>query len=129
MRNLAKILPVLLVSLSIMLVPLPAAAWNPLSNAPCNKDTASSAVCTGKNSTANPLYGPNSTIVTVTQFIGMIAGIAAVIMLIIGAMRYVLAGGDAKDIASAKNTIIYALVGLAVIVSATAIITFVVSQL
>jgi hypothetical protein len=55
----------------------------------------------------------------------VIIGIAAVIMIIIGGATYVLAAGDSAKINTAKNTIIYALVGLVVAASAALIIRFI----
>ncbi len=49
----------------------------------------------------------------------------AVIMLIIGGLRYTLSGGDPKATEGAKNTILYALIGVVVAVVATAIVKFV----
>lgn len=55
-------------------------------------------------------------------------GIVAVIVIIIGAFKYVTSAGDAASIASAKNTILYAVVGLIVAILAYAIVHFVTSN-
>ena len=55
-----------------------------------------------------------------------ITGIAAVIMIVIGGMRYVLSGGDSSATKGAKDTILYAVVGLIVAIIAFAIVNFVV---
>ena len=57
-----------------------------------------------------------------------IVGIAAVIVIIVGGLRYVLSGGDPKNTAAAKDTIMYAAIGLAVSVLAYGIVNFVLSQ-
>ena len=49
-------------------------------------------------------------------------------MLIIGGIRYVISQGDAKQIESAKNTILYAVIGIIVALLAYAIVTFVVNS-
>jgi hypothetical protein len=54
-----------------------------------------------------------------------IVGAISVIMIIVGALRYVLSAGDGKNTAAAKDTILYAIVGLVIALSAYAIITFV----
>ena len=54
-----------------------------------------------------------------------IVGAVAVIMIIIGGLRYVLANGDAKAAAEAKNTIMYAVIGVVVAIAAYAIVSFV----
>lgn len=57
-----------------------------------------------------------------------IVGIAAVIVIIVGGLRYVLSGGDPKNTAAAKDTIMYAAIGLAVSLLAYGIVNFVLSQ-
>lgn len=52
-------------------------------------------------------------------------GAIAVLIITIAALQYVLSGGDSAKIAKAKDTIIYALVGLVVAVAAYAIVRFV----
>lgn len=58
-----------------------------------------------------------------------IIGVVAVIMIIIGGFRYVVSGGDQSSITGAKNTILYAVIGLIVAALAFAIVNFVVSNL
>lgn len=56
-------------------------------------------------------------------------GAIAVIMIIIGGIRYTTSNGDSNGIQSAKNTILYAVAGLVVAILAYAIVNFVVSNL
>ncbi|HEU0266262.1 MAG TPA: TrbC/VirB2 family protein, partial [Candidatus Saccharimonadaceae bacterium] len=56
-------------------------------------------------------------------------GIISVIMVVIGGLRYTLSGGDSSGLNSAKNTILYAIVGLVVAVMAYAIVNFVIGKL
>ncbi len=53
----------------------------------------------------------------------------SVIMVIIGALRYVLSGGDSAGVKSAKDTILYALIGVGVAIVAYAIVNFVVNAI
>ncbi len=55
-------------------------------------------------------------------------GAVSVIMIIIGGFRYVVSQGDSSNVTSAKNTILYAVIGLAVAIFAWAIVNFVVTQ-
>lgn len=104
-------------------------AKDPFGGIDCAK-APNSAVCSGKsNSTANPLTGPNGIIRKATVLVARIAGVAAVIIIMIGGFMYITANGDSGKITEAKNTIIYASVGLIVIVSAQTIIIFVLSKL
>ena len=56
------------------------------------------------------LFGDNGVFKQVTNTILYIVGIIAVIMLIIGGIRYVTSGGDAKKVTDAKNTVLYAII-------------------
>lgn len=56
----------------------------------------------------------------------VISGIIAVLMVIIGGLRYTLSGGDSAGLKSAKDTIMYALIGLAIVLLAFAIVSYVV---
>ena len=57
------------------------------------------------------------------------AGIVAIIMIIIGGVRYTTSNGDSSQIQSAKNTIMYAVIGLAVVIMAAAITNFVITSI
>jgi hypothetical protein len=54
-----------------------------------------------------------------------VIGAVAVIMIIVGGLRYVLSNGDAKAAAAGKDTILYAVVGLVFAVASYAIVNFV----
>lgn len=57
-----------------------------------------------------------------------ILGAIAVLMIIIGGIRYVVSGGDSGAVTGAKNTIFYAVIGLVVAMLAYAIVNFVVTS-
>lgn len=65
------------------------------------------------------------TVKAVVEILSIVVGIAAVIMIIISGLKYVTSGGDSGSIASAKNTLIYAIIGLAVAASAQLFVRFV----
>ena len=56
-------------------------------------------------------------------------GAISVIMLIIGGLRYVLSSGNASAVEGAKNTILYALIGIVVAALSFAMVRFVVDKL
>lgn len=58
-----------------------------------------------------------------------IAGAIAVLMIVINGLQFVISAGDPQKAARARSGIIYALVGLAVAISAEAIVAFVVGKL
>ena len=49
-------------------------------------------------------------------------------MIVIGGMRYVLSGGDSNQITAAKNTILYAIIGIVVAILAYAAVNFVIGS-
>ena len=60
--------------------------------------------------------------------IGIVAAVS-VLFIVVSGLRFVLSAGDPQETAKARNTIVYALVGLVVAVAAEAIVTFVVDRL
>ena len=62
---------------------------------------------------------------TVINVLSFLVGGISVIMIIVGGFRYLISGGDSNAIASAKNTIIYAIVGLMIALLAQALVRFV----
>lgn len=54
-----------------------------------------------------------------------IIGAVSVIMILVGALRYVLSGGNPQSTKEAKDTILYAVVGLIIALSAYAIVNYV----
>jgi hypothetical protein len=62
---------------------------------------------------------------TVVNVLLFVVGAISVIMLIIGGIRYTISGGDSGNVTAAKNTIMYALIGLVVAFLAFAIVNWV----
>src|SRR5688572_20115136 len=89
---------------------------------------ANCAAPTSAGATQN-LFGPDGIFVTVTNILIFIIGAIAVIMLIIGGIRYVLSQGDQSAVTSAKNTILYAIIGIVVAMLAYGAVNFVTAQL
>ena len=58
-----------------------------------------------------------------------IIGAVAVIMIIIGGIRYVTSNGDQAHVKAAKDTIMYAVIGLIVAILAYSIVAFVTSNI
>ncbi len=64
-------------------------------------------------------------IANIANILVFVVGSVSVIMIIIGGLRYVLSQGDTGAVGKAKNTILYAVVGVVVSIVAYAIIQFV----
>ena len=65
---------------------------------------------------------------TITNVMLFLIGAISVIMLIIGGIRYVVSGGDSTAVQNAKNTILYAIVGVVVAILAYAVVNFVIGE-
>lgn len=72
-----------------------------------------------------PTFGIIEIVQAAIKFILVVAFIAAFIMLLIGGIRWILAGGDEKAVSGARNTITAALIGLVVVLLSFAIIKLV----
>ena len=79
----------------------------------------------GTSSTPNSL---SSVLTTVTNIRLFLMGAISVIMIIVGGIRYATSQGDQTQMQSAKNTILYAVIGVVVSIAAYAIVSFVVTQ-
>ena len=67
-------------------------------------------------------------ITTVINIFSLVVGVVSVIMIIIGGLKYITSGGDSGNVTGAKNTILYAVVGLVVVALAQIIVQFVLTQ-
>lgn len=81
----------------------------------------------GEEQPAN-LFGAGGVFQTITNVLLFIIGAVSVIMLIIGGVRYTVSQGDSAAVTSAKNTILYAIIGLIVAILAYAVVNFVIVQ-
>ncbi len=83
---------------------------------------------TGVPVTGTPEVRINSTITKIINYLSLVGGILAVIFLIVGGYKYITSGGDANKTSSAKSTIVYALIGLVVVVLAQVVVRFVLNR-
>jgi len=80
------------------------------------------------NNGTNPLTGPTGILSRVTSIISTLSGIAAILLIIISGFMYVTANGDSSKLSTARTTIIYAIVGLIIVLLAQTIIIFVINK-
>lgn len=64
---------------------------------------------------------------TVVNIFSYVVGAIAIIMIIYGGFRYITSGGSSEGVGTAKNTLIYAIVGLVIVALAQIIVRFVLS--
>ena len=67
----------------------------------------------------------NDTIAQIVNILSVVVGIVAVVMMIVGGFRYVTSAGNDQAVKSARNTILYALIGLVIVALAQIIVKFV----
>jgi cytochrome bd-type quinol oxidase subunit 2 len=67
----------------------------------------------------------NTLLTQIVNIFSAVVGVVAVVMIIVGGLRYITSGGDSGKVGTAKNTLIYAIIGLVVVALAQVIVHFV----
>ncbi|MBR2839980.1 hypothetical protein IKE82_01460 [Candidatus Saccharibacteria bacterium] len=119
-KYLKLVLPVLLIAVVAAVMLMPSVSALTL------REGAEAARC---DDCPADLFGDTGVFKQVTNTVLYIVGIVAVIMLIIGGIRYVISGGDSKKVTDAKNTVLYAIIGLVICFFSYAIVNFVITSL
>lgn len=117
-----KFLTILSVTAVVFLTPLV------LTTAPVSADAKTQineGVGSVNDGNQTDLSGFITNIINIMLFL---AGAVAVLMIIIGGIRFVTSGGDAGSVKSAKDTVLYSVIGLIVVILAYAIVSFVVEN-
>lgn len=70
----------------------------------------------------------NSILQWAVNIFSAIVGVIAVIMIIVGGLKYITSGGDSSKVGSAKNTLLYAIIGLIIVALAQVIVHFVIAR-
>ena len=113
--------------LIMLLIPVSVSASSPFQNATKQACEGLNAVTDGCDKTAASDRA-DSTIKTVINILSLIVGFVSVVMVIIGGFKYVVSNGDSNGISSAKNTIIYAIVGLIIVALAQVLVQLAVAK-
>jgi len=88
----------------------------------------SSGACTPDTSAADGNTDLSNTFKFIINVFSVIVGVVAVIMIIWGGFKYITSGGDSNKVSGAKNTIIYAIIGLIVVALSQFIVQFVLAK-
>lgn len=125
-------------SLFIMAAPLAMSAT--VSAASIDQNSINGNLCAGSNGDlsgnannsncagSEPQNRVSHLITVIINIISAVVGIIAVIMIIVAGLRYVTSGGKEEGVKNAKNTILYAIIGLVVVALAQLIVHFVLNQ-
>jgi len=89
--------------------------------------TGSGNTCTAGND-AGGAQKIQDIVTLIVNIFSVVVGIVAVIMIVVGGFKYITSGGDSGNITSAKNTIVYAIIGLVVVALAQFIVKFVLNK-
>lgn len=131
-----KILTISFVSIFAFLLPSVALSANFVANAQADIDKS---LCAGTSLEA-PVGGAtpdctvnkqessekvNEIVALVINIFSWIVGVVAVIMIIYGGFQYITAAGNESKVSGAKNTILYALIGLVIVALSQIIVKFV----
>lgn len=104
----------------VALVPAVGAACDP------SAGVAGGVECSNTGNTPETLFGGEDSIFTIViNVLLFVIGAISVVMLIIGGIRYTVSAGDSNSVTGAKNTILYAIVGLIIAFLAFAIVNWV----
>ncbi|MCA9330368.1 hypothetical protein KDA11_06975 [Candidatus Saccharibacteria bacterium] len=98
----------------------------------CNQSgSEKSSVCSdsAKAKDTNVIFGKDGVVTKGVQLFIIIVGVIAVFMILINAMRMILSGGDPNGINSARNGLLYAVIGVVIVLVAQAIVSFILKRL
>jgi hypothetical protein len=102
----------------------------------CKNDPGATPFCTGDQTPANTNNGCESTakqslsdqIQRIINILSVVVGVVAIVIILVSSIRFLTAGGDSAKAASARNSLIYAIIGIAVMTLAQTIIHIVKSK-
>jgi cytochrome bd-type quinol oxidase subunit 2 len=89
-----------------------------------NNGTGATADCSAADQTSKV----NNIISTVLNVFSVLVGIIAVVMIIYAGFKYISSGGKEESVKTAKNTILYAIIGLVIVALAQLIVKFVLEK-
>ena len=116
--------------LGLLFLPQTAEAVNIIDPSICaenpNRDPA---ICSVETPDDNALVGPDGLITRVSQWLVYISGALAVVLIIIAGFMFIFSQGNPQSAGRARSTVLYAIIGLVVVVIGQAIVTFVLNRL
>lgn len=131
-KTLLTLLSALLLVGVLGLLPLgkAGAATDPFADACASNTTKTqdSALCNTDGST-NPVSGNDGVIAKAINIFSFLTGAASMIMIVIGGIKYMTAGGESSKVASAKSTITYALIGIVIFLLSRGILAYVINRI
>lgn len=132
----------LLCALVFLSVPLAVGAQTPAAPSPLNSASPdiTNSLCAGvnlkldSNCTTGGISDQEAQdridriIKTIINLFSLVVGVVSVIMIIVGGLKYITSGGDSSSVTGAKNTILYAIIGLVIVALSQVIVRFILSR-
>lgn len=134
MKNLIQKLKISAIALTLLIVPLFVLSGVVSADSPdiqgslCQGGDKAQLADSGSCSGVEGESSLNDLITNIVNILSLIVGVVAVVMIIIGGFRYITSGGDSGNVSGAKNTILYAIIGLVIVALAQFIVRFVLSK-
>jgi hypothetical protein len=76
----------------------------------------------GEGTTSNPIV---EILKVVLEILSIVVGIASVVGVILGGIKFITSNGEPSSVKSARDTVLYSLIGAVVVIFAQAIVAFV----
>ncbi len=77
----------------------------------------------------DPITGPHGVLTKATNLLAFIVGIVSVFVIIIGGIKMITSSGDPSGVTSARNTILYALIAIGIVLVARTAVQFILSKI
>jgi hypothetical protein len=118
----------------VIMLAVVASLLTPLALSPAYASADAFSSSEAKNQACSGINGCTSSqsldkvIKAVLNILSAVAGVAAVIMIMISGFKYITSGGDGGKVSSAKTTLVYAIIGIIVVAMSQFIAQFVISK-
>jgi hypothetical protein len=122
---------VLIITLLVFSLAGPAVVPAGIVQAACNDTTSKKEVVEALGQASRNACSDNGVsnlVHTIVSILSYVVGVVAIIMILASGFKYITSGGDSAKVSSAKSTLIYALIGIAVAVLAQLLVRFVITQ-
>ena len=124
-HSFTRALAVILTAFSLLAIASPSyALFEGAKDQACNGVSQTETGCTANSQDSKV----ESTLGKVLDLLSFVVGVMAVIMLIIGGVKFVTSQGDSSAVTGARNTILYAIIGLIIVAFAQFIVKFVLGR-
>jgi hypothetical protein len=128
-NKIASLLAIPMLAISFMLFAPSAPSVGALTVCSDGTTVEDGAKCAEPEGVPGCLFGDGCAFTNIINTLLYVIGAVSVLMIIYGGIRYTISGGNEKDVLAAKNTIMYAIIGVIVALLAFAIVNFVLTRL